>query len=852
MPSFDLMPAFFSPSALGMIRSPGPIPKQTDWAYALAGGGAKGAFQMGAEQCLFRDIRYRPVGIASTSVGSVNATAIAENSPEGLDKLSTTWLSLTSVHDMYQAEDWIHTVDGLDTFHGTLGIHLYDELLGAAPRTLEAFNPNPDHVADDSVDDALRSVLSWIPTPGVIPATSILGAPVLAPVMATAWPLLPFLVDSVGEIVSSILNDVRRVEQLLRDQAQGLFNFRPLSALLTANADFAAIQRAGTRLRIVMTALEDGCLYAMDEHLEYIRYSWNQQWLRTEAVPSPVQHHSGTPNDRLVVAVLASSSLPLINVPIEIGDRASPVATTPLPRGPLHMVDGGLRDTLPVKEALETAIPRPGRQAGVLAIGTGAVHPSRDAVTMPELQKPGVSLDRFVMATVGSIAFETLVDEVYLSDLQQLVALPDDVDRLAIMPANTVGETSDIDPGMVQILIAYGWMRAYDVMRHRELGLSDEDFISRLWANTEAITQARVAAWTLERVGISFRHEWPGLPLPRHVAGIEEYPAGWHFPTEKKVGEMVFSRDGNDLVERIRFHKRTIRDLVTQRIARNGLDSVPSLHELSNFAVGNVNCFGDWYSAWERHGLSAGRMTFPTGPGLQSPRDDSLEVFGRHSSPWLLQHRFTTHLFASGHGRLPRDRINKVDPASTEFFDTPAEAIEPSWFHRAGGYRVVRHEGYCFPVLGAPPPSGTVPLVLLTGRGATPAIRSHLTTSRATVAGFGAPVRLGAVFDPGRPQPSGTVPLLTYRSESLNDYLTTADYTRCVEGNPLEHGGWRARDRILPDYVLEHVEGFVYPPRHTATDLAPLYRWMRDKAPDSFTTSQPDFIPLIDGRAVSN
>lgn len=54
--------------------------------FALSGGGARGSFQMGAIDCLYTVFGYRPEVIAGTSVGSINAIALAqaENDDEAL------------------------------------------------------------------------------------------------------------------------------------------------------------------------------------------------------------------------------------------------------------------------------------------------------------------------------------------------------------------------------------------------------------------------------------------------------------------------------------------------------------------------------------------------------------------------------------------------------------------------------------------------------------------------------------------------------------------------------------------------------------------------------------------------
>jgi NTE family protein len=61
-------------------------------AFVFGGGGARGAFQVGAVKALF-EAGYKPDILVGTSVGAANATFIALNGydEQGLEKLTTTW-----------------------------------------------------------------------------------------------------------------------------------------------------------------------------------------------------------------------------------------------------------------------------------------------------------------------------------------------------------------------------------------------------------------------------------------------------------------------------------------------------------------------------------------------------------------------------------------------------------------------------------------------------------------------------------------------------------------------------------------------------------------------------------------
>src|SRR5690242_15639060 len=80
--------------------------------FALSGGGAKGDFELGALRLLY-DRGVRPDIMASTSVGSINASKLAEGEPDaahpdrGLPGLEKLWESLQRNEDMYREEAWL-------------------------------------------------------------------------------------------------------------------------------------------------------------------------------------------------------------------------------------------------------------------------------------------------------------------------------------------------------------------------------------------------------------------------------------------------------------------------------------------------------------------------------------------------------------------------------------------------------------------------------------------------------------------------------------------------------------------------------------------------------------------------
>jgi predicted acylesterase/phospholipase RssA len=77
---------------------------------ALSGGGSRGAFQVGVLDYLYNVKGIRPDGIASTSVGSVNALQLVMGDSPGknaVEQLKDIWLELQQTSNMWVEEPWL-------------------------------------------------------------------------------------------------------------------------------------------------------------------------------------------------------------------------------------------------------------------------------------------------------------------------------------------------------------------------------------------------------------------------------------------------------------------------------------------------------------------------------------------------------------------------------------------------------------------------------------------------------------------------------------------------------------------------------------------------------------------------
>lgn len=838
------------------------------WAWALSGGGAKGAFQFGAMLYLSRDVRFLPKGIASTSVGSINLVGAAEASMQGFEKLKRNWLEVQNLHDMYSISPWVEDLDRLSTIREYFSVR--DTVEGSAPRSL---HPDPESVDSDLLGSALRKILRDIPS-----HLELLAFGLLNTFTAGFWGA------DVIEDMERMLADLEEAHRIVREEADGVWRFGALREKILMTLDLDAIRRAGTHLRVVMVSLNDTYAYSVDEHLRIYGYTTDRITGRlTRGSAANVDYsidYDGRlmPSDERVLftqAILASASIPIANPAIRLRLDTKPRSD--------YMVDGGLREILPIEQAIEIVETEmgslPGKK-GILSIGAGAANPSPQDYIFAELQPDRFDPDNYQFLDIATTSLGIAIEEILSNEMRVAKErLPEDIEGLVIAPSFLLGETTDIDPGIVQISIAYGWMTAFDKVKQAELDMTPEEYRLRLWLNTNLIAQARYAVWKLEREGTSFYHEHRDVfsELARAIldyeiietcfgsrhfdrttvnalntAILDRVPTGWVFKTESKVGSRTW-----DIIRQIRLRKRDIKRYITQRVQNWGLESLPNVHDLSNFGADNENCFADWYRYWERHAVQP-NTGHPTGPGLIHPEGRLVTPFGRHDSPWDVQNRyrigedietfpldsaweevFSFCPFPRWHHGI--ERKHDIDPRQVGFDEVAAERPERTWFERDPDYAIVCLEGYVLSPRGEPS-EGTVPLNKMYST----SLQDNYTTSRSVeISSYRNVGTFGYVFHPDRDQPPGTIPLYTWYSPLWGDHLTTADYSRFIEGNPLAGGAWTPVPAIDPDYATERLEGYIYPANRPQPEgTLPLYRWISFERRDNYTTTDSEWVPV--------
>jgi len=294
-------------------------------------------------------------------------------------------------------------------------------------------------------------------------------------------------------------------------QLKSFYNLSPLAAKLRTELDPGKASRSGIRLRVTMTGLESGEL----------RYVTESGYFSDRGSDKQVD---------LVDAVIASSSIPGLFPPVKIYAE--------------NYVDGGIREMLPVQAAVD--------------LGATQVY----AIACSE---PGVGTSRsFDDSTLTDIASRAMMD-IALNEIQRNDADPPcgwGVDFRLIQPALNIHNTLTVDPGMISISMAYGYMRAFDVVE----GNTDTQRSEDLRRLSDEITRLRLNIWKIE-------HLANGKPRPGRRLSI---------PAIKPPVP------GPDHLLKVRSLKRNLRVLVDERRRLGGTTAIPPGSE-------------SWWEQWERH-----------------------------------------------------------------------------------------------------------------------------------------------------------------------------------------------------------------------------------------------------------
>lgn len=259
----------------------------------------------------------------------------------------------------------------------------------------------------------------------------------------------------------SIVADIVAGKEIADDIGKGpvaFFNISPIETVMRARFSATRAQASGIALRLVAVSLETAEVIQVDQ---------------AGAIISRV-----TPTGQrstVIDGAMASAAMPSIFPARRIGD---------------HMcVDGGVRDVVPVQIAVEE-------------LGCNEVYAI--SLSAPLSAQP-FKQNRSILEVAARSLAEIVFDEITNNDLAPFRGWGDTVQVHVIDASLNVHDPLIIDPGLIDIAIQYGWMRAGDQLdtpapaRKRARELSDE--ITRLRAENWDLAFSANGDYVVDRHG---------------------------------------------------------------------------------------------------------------------------------------------------------------------------------------------------------------------------------------------------------------------------------------------------------------------------------------------------------------
>lgn len=410
----------------------------------LAGGGAKGSFEVGAVRYLY-DQGIRPNIICGTSVGAINAIKLAEGEGgpnQGLADLENIWLGLNQNEDMYREGEWLNWLR-------TNKPDVYGLIQSSFLAPTEAEVPPATLVVGVTDLSPIVQIAGGI----------LLGTPLFPAGLAIllGYNLLKGLVDGVIEC-RDLQDTIMSFEQ---KKPKGLYDLSPIQNILQARLDLGLVQKwvtAGGKLRLATVALESG-------KLRYVTETGQLLDRDNSAVvyQFPLQNNPPTGAPDLRPGVMASAAIPTFFMPVELGGET--------------YVDGGIRDVMPVTTAIK--------------LGANVIYAINDSKPLSR------SNDSYLDQTLLDIAERSLLgialDEVVhesstgFGNAQQVSI------NLIQCTYTQDMDTFQIHPALIRMNMSYGYMRAADTVN--PVGTCAE----RCYQITDDITNLRRILFEFEK-----------------------------------------------------------------------------------------------------------------------------------------------------------------------------------------------------------------------------------------------------------------------------------------------------------------------------------------------------------------
>ena len=512
-------------------------------ALALSGGGAKGSFEVGAFAYLAqRWAELNVKAVCGVSVGAINALAVAENTglPAAL-KMQDIWLQLRKKEDMYGEQWW-----------AAIAKARIANALPGSPAELYAMNladlifpPDPD---DGLCGKGRRVVITggwegwddvWDVVKWALPVVAIADELGLF-----GWVEERVITYVAGEILLDVMEIGKGVISFLDNQpTQSLFHLKPVRTRLEEALDARLLEEVldPKQPAAPQLALRLGAIDVESGELVWITGRGDVVIGRNAAgpvrqTPARLPGRRPTLKDKLIDGALASAAMPGIFPAVEIEEA----------NGTRHLcIDGGLRDVLPARAALDLGADT------VIAIATGPGGMERVEVTNP-------------LEVVARSLMEIEGNEIGYGDRTDYLTYGPDVRQILIEPSFPVHATTQIDPGLLRINIAYGYMRAFDELYIAERGLAS-DPADHLRESTDSIIRLRREIWRLENRSFCF----------------------------------IFADLERRKVEDIRVKKRYLVALLDMRVTNWGIASLP--RRLGTQGQPWSETLEDWWLEWEQH-----------------------------------------------------------------------------------------------------------------------------------------------------------------------------------------------------------------------------------------------------------
>lgn len=516
------------------IGSPKSAPNPAECCLVLSGGGARGAFEVGFLASI-RDVwdKLNVTAVSGTSVGAVNAVAIAQDGVDGVDTLVDLWLDLQGNSDMFTKHVSVQVPEQELKSIG-LDLNIEDLASGNVSAAMAALG----NALGVSMEDEAYSAAT---APALLAGGAMIGGSV-------GLALVVIGIKIICDAVSSAAGDLALLEtkaEIMKSaipkllSCKGFRDFGPLRTKLVQNLDPSKIGTSRRpKMRLCMVCLEDGKPYYFTEDGQLLAGNGNPK--KADSFCEP-----GLDLQKVVNAVIASSSVPVFFPAIPI--TATPGSTK------CHFVDGGLREVLPVRSAVEMGY---ARVLGVLTSSLGFEN-----VEFGESPPAALSLITRVMAIMNHEV--TIADTEVLSDIED--------GRLVYPFTNTTGEF-EVDPGTIRINMDYGYMTGYEAtLSERERDVDGWTFFLA-WLAKEAIIQLRREVWDLEAKVVR------QVPAPNQWATVFE----------------------QNYLATIRNKKRQVLEWTLIRFHAMG-DDPACLPVAVAGRHGNRTNIHDWWSTWEQH-----------------------------------------------------------------------------------------------------------------------------------------------------------------------------------------------------------------------------------------------------------